>query len=162
MLRRRDRPAHVPLALPDLDGGGWPDPDLVGRQSFDSSALHESALRHAYDMEAHAVADGLVEGLVPHLRVQVEPVDEPFLGKVLLTAARVGAGLGIVERSVEQRPGDDVIDRRLAAALWQARRALPAMQPSWERAASLMLLAGFHVARGGPEQADRIVATLRP
>jgi len=162
MLRRRDRLEHVPLPMPHVDGRGWPDPALVGRPSFDSSALHESGLRHAYDMEAHAVADLLAEALFPHLGLQVEPVDEPFLSRVLLTTARVGAGLGIVERSVEPRPGDDVVDRRLAAALWRARRALPAMTPDWERTAAFVLLAGFQVARGGPDRSDSIVALLRP
>ena len=167
MRLRRPAPAHVALpsittVVPGQGDGGWPDPAQLGRPGFDSSSLHQSALGHAYDLDAHAVADHLVAQVVPLLAIGVDPVDAPYLRTVLLNAARVGAGLGIAERSLEPRPGDDVVDRRLASAMWQARRGLPAMRPDWERTAAFLLVAGLHGVRGGPTVVDALAVRLRP
>lgn len=155
------RPSHLPLVLPLIDGSGWPDAAAVGRPSFEAATFHELAVRHAYDLEAHAIGDRLVADLLPLVVTRVSAEDEPFLHKVFLTAARVGAGVGIVERTVAT-PDPALVDRHIAGALWEARRKLPAMQPDWARTAGYFLLAGFHVARTGPAMVDRLCADLGP
>lgn len=148
------------MALPRVDGTGWPDEAAVGRPSFEMNTFYELGLRHAYDPEAHAVADRLVADVLPHVRTDVAAQDQPYLHKVFSTAARIGAGLGIVERGLA---GSDPaqVDRRVAGALWQARRKLPAMQPAWLTLAGYFLLAGFHVARTGPEVVERLAEQVR-
>ncbi|MBC7373142.1 MAG: hypothetical protein H7323_04045 [Frankiales bacterium] len=150
------KPPHLPLEPPTSAGAGWPE---QGRPSFDSSTFHELAVRHAYDPEAHAVADRLVADLLPRLNIVVGEQDAPYLTKVLTTAARVGAGVAIVERTVPTAPAG-AVDRRIAGALWEARSKLPAMQPDWGRTAGFLLLAGFHLARTGPVGADDLLAGL--
>lgn len=148
LFRRRvtDAPAHLPLGRPGPDGAGWPDEAVVGRPSFEANALHELATRDAYTAEAHDLAEELVAAALPHVPTGATAEDEPYLRKVFTVAARVGAGLGRVEHTLG--PVDPAtVDRRVAAALWQARRKLPVMPPEWERAAAWFLLAGHHVAR---------------
>jgi hypothetical protein len=154
-------PSHLPLALPRLDGTGWPDEAAVGRPSFDTSTFHELGVRHAFDPEAHAVADRLVDDLLPRVPTGVSAEDEPYLRKAFITAARTGAGLAIVERTLAA-PDAAMVDRRLVGALWMARRRLPAMQPDWGRIAGFFLLAGYHVARGGPAVVERLAEQLGP
>lgn len=144
---------------PRLDGTGWPDATQVGRPSFDSTTLYELATRQAYEVEAHAVGDRLVDDVLPRIDTGVSEQDEPFLRKVLLVAARVGAGVAIAERSLVE-PDPTAVDRRIAAALWEARRKLPAMPEERARTAAYFLLAGFHVARTGPQAVDELLADL--
>ena len=151
------KPLHLPLEQPTSAGAGWPE---RGRPTFDSSTFHELAGRHAYDPEAHAVADRLVADLLPGLGVVVSAEDAPYLTKVLTTAARIGAGVAIVERTLPAAPAGTV-DRRIAGALWETRSKLPTMQPDWGRTAGFLILAGFHLARTGPAGADDLVAGLR-
>lgn len=155
----RSRPATLPLVPPRLDGTGWPDPAQVGRPSFDSATFHETATREAYEVEAHAVADRLLDDVLPRIATGVSAQDAPFLRKVLLVAARVGAGVGIVERGLGE-PDPAAVDRRVAAALWEARRKLPSMPPERARVAAYFLLAGFHVARTGPDAVEQLLADL--
>jgi hypothetical protein len=159
--RRPSPPSHLPLPPPGLDGAGWPDEGAAGRGSFESSTYYELAVRHAYDLEAHAVGDRLVDDLLPLVSTGVSEQDEPYLHKVFLTAARIGAGIGIVERSLGPA-NPQLVDRHIAGALWQGRRKLPAMQPDWGRTAGFFLLAGFHVVRGGREVVDRLADELGP
>jgi hypothetical protein len=157
----RTRPTSVPLALPRLDGAGWPDEAALGRPSFETNTFYELAVRHAYEPESHAVADLLVDEALPHVPTGVTAEDEPYLRKVFITASRIGAGVAIVERTLG--PVDaGTADRRIAGALWQARRKLPAMQADWSRYAGWFLLAGYHVARTGPSAVERLLAQLRP
>lgn len=157
----RAKPTSVPVDLPDVDGRGWPDRAAVGRPSFESSTFYELGVRHAYDPEAHAISARLADDLLPHVHTGVSGEDQPYLHKVFTTAARVGAGVGIVDRGLEpSEPGH--VDRRIAAALWEGRRKLPVMSPQWATTAGFFLLAGFHVARAGPAEADRVLQELRP
>lgn len=153
--RPRTSPAELPYVRPRLDGTGWPPQTDVGRPSFDSATFAELGQRCAHDPEAHVVADRLVGDLLPHVPTVVTAEDEPYLRKTFRTAAQIGAGLGIVERDLG-RPAGATIDRRVAGALWQARRRLPAMQPDWSAAAAYFLLAGYAVARSGPQVVDEL------
>ena len=139
-------PAYLPLDVPRLDGTGWPDPAEVGRPSFEANAYYEVATRNAFEPEAHEVADALVAAVLPHVPTGVSAEDEPYLRKLFLTAARIGAGMGRVERDLPT-PDLERVDRHVAAALWQARRKLPAMRPDWAASAAYFLLAGYYVAR---------------
>ena len=159
LFRSRPEPGPLPLPPPRPDGTGWPDAGVVGRPTFAANALHESGLRNAYEIEAHAVADRLVDQLLPRLPTGAQPQDEPFLRKVLLTAARVGAGLGAVARRSDG-VGADLVGRGVAGALLLARRALPDMPPAQAALAGYFLLAGFRVARIGPDEVDRLEAAL--
>ena len=148
----------LPLPAPRPDGTGWPDADAVGRPSFEAAAFHEIAVKNAYEIEAHAVADRLVDQLLPRLPAVGEAVDAPFLRKVVLTAARIGAGLGMVGRGLDDAP--DEVDRRVAGALLLARRGLPDMPPAQAALVGYFLLAAFRVARRGPDEVDRLEADL--
>ena len=152
------RPSHVPLGVPRLDGTTWPDEGLVGRPTFEANTFYELAVRRAYESEAHALAEELVAAVLPHLDTGADPEDEPYLRKVFSVAARVGVGLGMVERTLDPLP--DSTDRRIAAALWQARRKLPAMQPHWARTAAYFVLAGHYVARTEPAVIPGLVEDL--
>lgn len=154
------RPSHLPLPAPRLlDGAGWPDETVVGRPSFDSSSLHELGVRHAYDPEAHAIGSRLVDDVLERVPTGVADQDEPHLRKVYGTAARIGAGLAVVERTLPASPPGSV-DRSLAGALWQARRQLPAMPADQDRTAAWFLLAGFHLGRSGPAAVRELLADL--
>lgn len=156
-FRRRPapQPADLPYQRPRLDGTGWPDESALGRPSFDTATFAELGQRHAYDREAHVVADRLVAELLPHLWTGVSTEDEPYLRKTFTTAARIGAGLGIVERGLASTAAA-TMDRRVAGALWQARRRLPAMRSDWTAAAVWFLLAGYAVARSGLHVVDEL------
>lgn len=153
LFARRPRPP-VPLPPPGPDGTGWPG---AGRPGFAASALHESGLRGAYEVEAHAVADRLLDQLLPLLPTGASEQDAPFLRKVLLTAARVGAGLGALARDGQA----DVVDPDLAGALLLARGGLPQMPPRQAALAGYVLLAGFRTARLGPDEVDRLQERLQ-
>lgn len=139
----------VNAGLPRLDGSGWPDAVALGRPSFEAQTFHELGLRHAYDPDVHALAERLVAAALPRLPTGVSREDEPHLRKVFLSAARTGAGIGRVERSQAAAPPGEV-DRRIAGALWQARRGLPSMPDEWAVLGGWFVLAGRHLAvRGG-------------
>ena len=164
MLPRRSRPATQPavvaLGRPRLDGSGWPADGPIGRgDGFQVRTLHELAQRSAYEPEAHIVGGMLLEAALPSVGTGAVPADEPYLERVYRTAARMGAGLAIVGRGLPEA-GDGAVDRLLAAALWQARRGLPAMPAEREAVAAWFLLAGFHLARGGPERSAVELAAL--
>lgn len=160
----RSSPAaeRVALGPPRLDGSGWPDESLTGRRTFAGATLHETALRHAHEPDAHAVADNLVAAARP--RVGVAPAsaeDEPHLRKVFTVAARIGAGIAAAEGG-SGPAADGTVDRRTAAALWQARRGLPAMPPEQERAAAWFVLAGYLLAKRGVAGLPALLAELDP
>jgi hypothetical protein len=163
LFRRRvpdPLPVVLALGLPRLDGAGWPDRAQAGRgASFDARTLFELGQRNAYEPEAHTVGDLLVEAALPRLGTGVSAADAPYLRQVYSTAARMGAGLAMVGRTLPDA-GEDAVDRRLAGALWQARRALPAMPPEREAVAAWFLLAGFHLGRGGPPRSVEVLAAL--
>ena len=152
---RAGRP-DTPLELdrPRPDGAGWPDPADVGRRSFQGSALYELGLRNAYEIEAHAVADALVDALLPRVETGASEQDAPYFRKLVLTAARIGAGLGRCD------DGGPYVERPLAQALLLARAALPGMPPHQAALAGYFLLAGFHTARSGPDEVERLAADL--
>lgn len=149
--------APVPLVLPRLDGSGWPESS--GRPSFEASTYAEMGNRRAYEPDAHALADQLVDLLLPRLRTGAAAEDEPHLHKVFRTAARIGVGIGLVGREATSTgPGE--LDPGLAGALGVARRGLPAMQPDWTRTAAWMLLGGHYLARQDPAARDVVLAAL--
>lgn len=155
------KPPYLPLAVPRLDGTGWPDPATVDRASFESLTFSELARRHAFEAEAHHVADLLVPAVLPHVYTGVSEEDEPYLRKVFTTAARIGAGIGMVERTLST-PGIETVDRRIAATLWDARRELPVMPADWARVAAYLLLAGYYVARTDPCVVASLVEEIAP
>lgn len=142
LFGRRPAPQPLPLERPRLDGAGWPDAPGLGRPSFEVSTRYEVGNRRAHDPDALGLAERLLDAALPLLRLQVAQEDAPYLRNLLLTAARVGAGLGLLTSGP---PG--TVDRATAGALWLARRALPAMPPDRERVAAWLLLAGHWAAR---------------
>ena len=153
------RPGSLTMPRPQLDGTGWPDLAEVGRPTFESNTFYELGVRHAYDAEAHAISARLVDDLLPHIATGANAEDGPYLAKLFGVAARIGAGIGIVERGLGVA-GLDSVDRRIAAALWEGRRKQPVMPPDVGGLAGYFLLAGFHVARTGPSLVERLVADL--
>jgi hypothetical protein len=153
--RRRPRPQSqpVPLALPRLDCSSWPP--TAERPSFEASTYHEIGLRRAHEPDAHALADRLLEAALSRVSTQASAEDEPYLHKVLRTAAQVGAGLGLVDPSP---PG--LLDPGVAGALGVARRGLPTMQPDWALLGAWFLAAGHFLARHDAAARDAALAAL--
>ena len=56
---------QLPLQLPMPDGSNWPDRRTVGRMSFEVSTLYEMGYREAFEPAAHAIADLLMDQLLP-------------------------------------------------------------------------------------------------
>ena len=155
LFARRPRSA-LPLVLPRPDGTGWPD---AGRRSFDAAAYLELGTRRAYEPEAHAVADALVPAALPLLGVVADPQDQPYLVRTFTVAARIGAGIGLVDREqVASGPAD--LDPTIADALHLARRGLPTMQDDWARAGGWFLLAGHRLGRCGPAALPELLDVL--
>ena len=154
----RQAPAPLPLVLPGFDGTGWPDQAVAGRPSFEASTWYEMGSRRAYDPEAHALADRLVSAVLPRLATGASAEDAPYLAKVLRTAARIGVGIGLVER--DGAAGPDEVDPAVVGALGQAQRGLPAMREDWHRTGTWFLLAGHYLARQDVLRQDEAVRAL--
>ena len=152
---RRDRPAPepLPLALPRRDGSTWLN--AMAQPSFEASTYYEMAMRQAYEPQAHALADRLLEEALPHVETGAGAEDAPYLRKVLLTAARIGVGLGLVDPSPPGR-----LDLAVAGGLGQARRGLPAMSPEWSLLGAWFLAAGHYLARHDEAVRDDVLRVL--
>ena len=155
LFARRSR-AALPLLLPRLDGAGWPD---AGRPGFDAAAYLELGTQRAYDPEAHAAADRLVTAALPRTGVVADAEDQPYLAKTFTVAARIGAGIGIVDRE-QVAGGPTALDPAVAGALVLARRGLPSMQDDWARAGGWFLLAGHLLGRCGPQALPELLDSL--
>lgn len=153
LRRARPAPEPLPLALPRRDGSTWLN--AMAQPSFEASTYAEMATRRAYEPDAHDLADRLLEAALPRVATGASAQDEPYLRKVLLTAARIGAGLGLVDPSA---PGE--LDPGVAGALGVARRGLPAMQPDWALLGAWFLAAGHFLARHEPGARDGALAAL--
>jgi hypothetical protein len=148
LFRRTPKPPPEPLLLvmPRLDGTGWPDAPGLGRASFEVQTYGELGERRAHDPDALGLAERLLDAVLARLDVEAPAEDAPYVEKTFTVAVRRGAGLGLVERELPTaQPG--AVDRRIAGALWQARKDLPSMREDWQRVASFLLLAGYWVAR---------------
>ena len=159
-MRLTRRPATpLSLRLPRLDGGSWPDRRAIGRPSFDVNALYEMGYREAFEPEAHAIAEVLMDEVLPKIDIQVPAPDEPYLRRTFMVAAQVGAGIWIVESRVT---GLDELetDRRIWAALWVALRDLPALPPAHRFIAAYLVQAGHYVARTGIATIPLLLAGL--
>jgi hypothetical protein len=149
----------LPLARPALDGGGWPDAPGLGRAGFEVQTWSEIGERRAHDPDAIGLAERLLDALLPLLDVGAPPEDAPYVENTFTVAARRGAGLGLLEVTLpEAQP--DAVDRRIAGALWQARRDLPRMREDWQRVASYLLLAAYWAARSDSAPHGRALAAL--
>ena len=155
LFGRKSRPA-LPLVLPRPDGTGWPDP---GRPSFEASTYLELGTRRAYEPDAHAVADRLVPAALPRLDLVVDLVDQPYLERTFTVAARIGAGIGLVDREQGAQGAPD-LDPDIAGALLLARRGLPAMQDDWAGVGGWFLLAGHRLGRCGPDALPELLDVL--
>jgi hypothetical protein len=155
----RRKPTRLPLRMPRMDGSSWPDRRDVERRSFAALTLYEMGYREAFEPEAAAIADRLVEEVLPMLPIDSAPGDAPYLRQVFVSAAQIGAGIGIVDRRTAH-PGERGIDRDVGQALWEAVSELPAMPPEQRRIARYLLQAGHYVARTGLGMIPRMLASL--
>lgn len=157
----RRRPEPLPLQLPRLDGSSWPDRRVVGRTSFEVSTLYEMGYREAFEPEAHAIADLLLTELLPAIPVDdVAREDAPYLRRIFMVAAQVGAGVGIVEART-MAPDEWSSDRRIWGALWKALCDLPTMPKQQRFAASYMMHSGYYLARTHYGKIQQLLAALR-
>ena len=140
LRRARSAPEPLPLPLPRPDGSTWLS--AMAQPSFEASTYCEMATRQAHEPDAHALADRLLEAALPHVDTGASAEDAPYLRKVLLRAARIGAGLGLVDPSP---PG--LLDLAVAGGLGEARRGLPAMREDWALLGAWFLAAGHYLAR---------------
>jgi hypothetical protein len=151
------KPRLLPLPIPTLDESPQTDANLF---SFAAQTLYEMGYREAFEPEAHAVVDLLIEDVLARVQLEVAAEDEPYLRQVFTSAAQIGAGIGIVERrggTVDEHR----VDRDIEGALREAVSELPAMPPDQERVASFLVRFGHYVARTGPESIPLILAGLR-
>ena len=150
----------MPFQLPRLDGRTWPDRGAVGRASFEVSTLYEMGYREAFETEAHTIADQLMDRLLPTVPLgEVAEEDAPYLRRVFLVAAQVGAGIGIVEvRTLS--PAQWYSDRPIWGALWKALDDLPRMRQQHQAVARYMMQSGYYVARTHPGVIDELLAAL--
>jgi hypothetical protein len=155
LFARRTRTA-LRLELPHVDGTGWPE---AGRPGFSAAAYLELGTQRAYEPEAHAVADRLVPAALPRMGVVADPEDQPYLAKTFTVAARIGAGIGLVDRE-QVAVGSTDLDPAVAGALVLARRGLPSMQDDWARAGGWFLLAGHRLGRCGPDALPELLDVL--
>ena len=155
----RRKPSKLPLRMPRMDGSSWPDPRDVERCSFAALTLYEMGYREAFEPEAATIADRLVEAVLPMFLIDSAPADVPYLRQVFVSAAQIGAGIGIVDRQTVQ-PDERSIDREVGRALWAAVSELPAMPPEQRRIARYLLQAGHYVARTGFGTIPRLLASL--
>ena len=153
LFRRPPPPAPLPLVLPRPDGTTWVG--AMAQSSFEASTYHEMGTRRAYEPDAHVLADRLLDAALPRLSLGARAEDEPYLRKTLLTAARIGTGIGLVDPSPP-----DQLDVGVAGALGAARRGLPAMQPDWALLGAWFLLAGHWLARQEADVHDAAVRAL--
>ena len=144
----RRRPDLLPLRVPRPDGSTWPTRREVGRQSFASSALYRMGYGEAFTLEAHDVADPLLERVLPRLEWEAPPDDQPYARRLFASAAQIGAGLGIVERRMARHDTTGT-DRQLAGALLEAADELPLMARHQREAAVYLLQCGYYLARTG-------------
>ena len=155
----RRKPPRLPLRMPRKDGSSWPDRRDVERRSFAALTLYQMGYREAFEPEAAAIADRLVEDVLPMFAIDSAPEDAPYLRQVFVSAAQIGAGIGIVDRRTAY-PDERRFDREVGRALWEAVSELPAMPPEQRRIARYLLAAGHYVARAGFETIPRMLASL--
>lgn len=126
------------------------------------STLYEIGYREAFEPEAHAIADLLLDDLLPAIPLDnVSHEDAPYLRRTLFVAAQVGAGIGIVEART-LAPEAWCSDRRIWGALWMAISDLPPMAQQQQRsAASYMMHSGYYVARTNSGTIPELLAALR-
>jgi hypothetical protein len=150
------KPRLLPLPIPTL---GEPEPD-TSLYSFAAQTFYEMGYREAFEPQAHAVVDLLIEDVLARVQLDVAAEDEPYLRQVFTSAAQIGAGIGIVERrggTVDEHR----VDRDIEGALREAVSELPSMPPDQQRVASFLVRFGHYVARTGPESIPLILAGLR-
>jgi hypothetical protein len=130
--------------------------------TFEVSTLYELGYREAFEPAAHTIADLLMDGLLPAIPLgDVAPQDAPYLNRVFMVAAQVGAGIGIVEARTLS-PDGWCSDRSIWGALWKALDDLPRIQQQQHRfAASFMMHSGYYIARTHHGEIDRLLAELR-
>ena len=148
----RRRPLLLPLQLPRLDGTSWPDRRKVGRDSFAASTLYQLGYREAFSPEAHHITDLLLDQVLPLIRTDATPEDEPYQRGVFSAAAQIGAGIGMLERRVVPHP-EPGTDRQVARALGgRGRPPLHARAPARRRplSAAVWLLPRAHRAQPDP------------
>jgi len=155
---RRQEP--LPLQLPQPDGSNWPDRSAVGRMTFEVSTLYEMGYREAFEPAAHAIADLLMDQLLPAIQLGgVADQDGPYLQRVFMVAAQVGAGIGLVEaRSLQ--PAQWCSDRRIWGALWKALDDLPRLHEQQRSVATFMMHSGYYLARTNLGAIDQVVTAL--
>jgi len=159
MRGRQQEP--LPLQLPRPDGSNWPDRSAVGRISFEVSTLYEMGYREAFEPAAHAIADLLMDQLLPAIPLTgVAAADAPYLQRVFMVAAQVGAGIGLVEtRSLQSAQWCS--DRRIWGALWKAMDDLPRLDQQQRRVATFMMHSGYYLARTNVAAIDQVLTALR-
>ena len=85
--------------------------------------------------------------------------DVPYLQRVYMVAAQVGAGIGLVEaRSLQPAPWCS--DRRIWGALWKAMDDLPGLPQQQHAVAAFMMHSGYYLARTDLGAVDQLLAAL--
>lgn len=128
--------------------------------SFEVSTLYEMGYREAFEPEAHLIADQLMDRLLPAVPLgEVADEDLPYLRRVFMVAAQVGAGIGLVEvRTLS--PAQWSSDRSIWGALWKALDDLPGMRQQHQAVTRFIMQSGYYVARTRSDVIDELLAVL--
>ncbi len=125
------------------------------------STLYELGYREGLEPAAHEIAETLVTTLAPTIPLgDVAAQDAPFVRRILMVAAQVGAGIGIVEARTSGPP-PRTSDPVVWAVLWRALDDLPALPRPQRFAAAFLLTAGYYVARTGEASVGVLSDVLR-
>ena len=142
----------MPLQLPRPDGSNWPDRSAVGRMSFEVSTLYEMGYREAFEPAAHAIADLLMDQLLPAIPLGgVADQDAPYLHRVFMVAAQVSL------RFTRATPRANSASR----SLWKALDDLPRLHQQQRSVATFMMHSGYYLARTHLGAVDQLLAVLR-
>ena len=129
--------------------------------SFEVSTLYELGYREAFEPAAHAVAEHLMDGLLPAVPLgEVAEEDAPYLRRVFMVAAQVGAGIGRVEISTLS-PAQWCSERPVWGALWKALDDLPTMRQHHQAVTRFMMHSGYYVARTRSGVIEELLMVLR-
>lgn len=143
------------MRAPALDGSTWPPDQPGARTGFGAATTHRMGLDAAFTPRAQDIADLVTARLVSLLDFDASPEDVPHVIDVLRSAARVGAGIGIVDARNSSLTLE-LMGADAAGALGEAERDLPGLTPELHAYARFVLHAGHHVARVGPQAVEAL------
>lgn len=155
----RERPSSLELQSPTAAGTAWPATMPGARSGFGAATAHRLGLNAAFSPEALHAADLITAQLVPLLDFDASAPDLPHVVDLLRSAARTGAGIGIVDGRSSIAP--DRLSSDAAGALGLAAFDLEPLPTDLRRHVRYVLHAGLWAARRGDTAIEQLAHALR-